>query len=361
MINNVFQVNIRSGPGTGNEVVGKAATGQTGLVVLDVQPDERGTLSDDKLFQWFRLAFPDGIEGWIRDDLLEITGDCTAFGYGILTTEMRAFGMLRHESAEPEPEPKQRKQTPPDPQTKPRPRPADTPERVRLAAFNITAGFEGGGFDTFQNNDSGIVSFGRFQFTLASGNLFAVVEDYVNNSSSDVAAQLRTNYLDRLRNLDLALRDDNRLRDLLIGSAGEAAMQDAQNRRATENFWQRVIELSVEPRGILTPLGKALVFDMSIQHGLMHDLLNVAEEKLNIPLREPFGNFGVTEATFIAEVALARRDRLHNLARARNLPGLIPRGDFWVEIVQDGDWDLGGDDNGEIEIKDGRRVQARNP
>jgi hypothetical protein len=40
---------------------------------------------------------------------------------------------------------------------------------------------------------------------------------------------------------------------------------------------------------------------------------------------------------------------------------LIPRGDFWVEIVQDGDWDLGGDSNGEIEIKEGRRVQARNP
>ncbi len=52
-------------------------------------------------------------------------------------------------------------------------------DNIKRAAFNITAAFEGGGYSSYQNYDKGVVSYGRFQFTLASGSLFTVLEQYL--------------------------------------------------------------------------------------------------------------------------------------------------------------------------------------
>jgi hypothetical protein len=355
MINNVFQVNIRALPGAGGDLLGKAPTGLDGLIVLDVQPDRDGAAAEGKTFQWFQLRFPDGMVGWVRDDLLEIVGDCARFGYGSLDAHMRAFGILRQPApVEPAPAPA------PAPIESSAPR-IDDAERVRRAAFNITAGFEGGGYDSYQNHDSGVVSYGRFQFTLASGNLFSVVDAFARASSSPAAMGLRARFLQRIQNRDESLRHDTDLRALLISAAAEPAMQAVQDAIATEQFWNRAQNLSTEPRGLLLPLSRAFIFDMAINHGLFHDLLNVAERALNIPLRVRLVEIGIDERTFITRVTQARRDRLHRIADTRRLPGLKVRGDFWVGLVERGDWALQGDADGTLEIKQGRRVQVHNP
>lgn len=363
MINNIFQVNARSAPGLRADIVHKVPTGQSDLVVVAVQPDPAGDHMDGKRYQWLHLRFATGSEpfGWIRDDLLEISGDFSAFGYGQLDTWRHAFGLMRQT---PSAEVSVGTQTETVKQSTPQQvetTVGDDLLRVRLAAFNITAAWEGGSYAAYQNHDSGIVSFGRFQFTLASGSLFSVVDQYLQRADTPTAAQLRQHYHERLRQRDITLRHDATLRHLLIEAADDPTMQAVQDAVADERYWQRAFNLSIEPRGVRTALGQAFIFDMAIQHGLFHDLLNVAERAFGIPLRTRLAAHGVPETDFFTRVAAVRQERLHRLADARNLPGLRPRADFWVELMARGDWDLQGEDDGLLTIKIGRRVPVREP
>ncbi len=237
----------------------------------------------------------------------------------------------------------------------------DPTERVRRASFNITVGFEGGSYDTYQNYDAGIVSFGRFGFTLASGSLFSVLDRYLSKATTSVAARLRTQYLQRVQNHDATLRNDTTLRDLLIASAADPLMQAAQDDVATELYWDLVQSLSVQPRNLVLALSQAFLFDTAINHGARHDMITQAEQFFNVPQKSRVIENGITEQQLMNKVAQIRHDRLYAIADAQNLPGLKPRADFWVNIMQIGDWNLQGDFNGNVLIKPGRSVQVRNP
>ncbi|GAB4572968.1 MAG: hypothetical protein Kow0077_13880 [Anaerolineae bacterium] len=230
---------------------------------------------------------------------------------------------------------------------------------VRWAAFNITAAFEGGGYHSYQNHDSGVVSYGRFQFTLASGSLYAVLERYIAAAVSETAAALRDRYLPRVRDRDAGLRDDEDFRHLLDAAADDPAMQAAQDGVAREKYWDLVQGLSILPRNIQTALGQALIFDMAINHGPRHDMIGLAEKALGVPSKSRMPENGVQETTLIRKVAQIRQERMARLAEKWRLPGLKQRGDFWVALVEAGDWDLQGDAEGMIEVKPGRRVRVR--
>jgi murein DD-endopeptidase MepM/ murein hydrolase activator NlpD len=67
-------VNVRSGPGTDFDVLFKALKGVTDLTVVETRDDCAHVVIDGHLMQWHRLAFPNGREGWIREDLLSVRG-----------------------------------------------------------------------------------------------------------------------------------------------------------------------------------------------------------------------------------------------------------------------------------------------
>lgn len=371
-------INVRTGPGTHTPTLTTLPVGSAGLEVLDVEPDERRVEFQGKIYQWFQVRLPDGATGWVRDDLVEITGECGEFGYGDLEEAVRPFSMRRVEleiqpivvlsdpnakratatlKGQTSPEPT----TPvsvPDPEPAPEPSPSDE-DRARTAAFNITSGFEGGGYPAFQVYDAGIISYGRFQFTLAGGSLFAVLERYCQCDLPH-AQRLKNEYLSRIQNRDQTLRNDTTLRDLLIAAANDAPMQQAQDAIATEVYWKKAMSLSAEPRNIRSALGRALIFDMGINHGLLHNMIGLAEEALGVPPKSRIPDNGITEEALILQIARIRRDRLHAFADAKNLPGLKPRADFWVKLAESGDWQLKGDAEGFLLIKPGRRVQVWN-
>src|SRR5690606_29149586 len=136
-----------------------------------------------KVYQWFQLTFPDGRQGWVRDDLLSLNGDGSEYGYGVLAPNTFAFAVSRQEAIAVTPAPAPSQPAPPAPSNPAPapmpvaapapaatsvietidPAPASTPltniDRIRTAAFNITAGFEGGGYATYQNYDAGIISY----------------------------------------------------------------------------------------------------------------------------------------------------------------------------------------------------------
>lgn len=325
---------VRVAPGTGNAILGSAPVGVGGYSVVEARLDTNG-------LAWVRLKFANGADGWVSSDRIDIQGACQAVGYGQVDQPTQASKLKLGDSS-------------------PTPTP-DTEERVRKAAFNITSGFEGGGYSTYQNYDDGIVSYGRFGFTLASGSLYEVLKRYLGASNSVFANQLRTQYLERVRVRDWTLRNDLVLKDLLIMASAEPAMRQAQDEIATEQYWNLVQDLSIKPRGVELALSQAFLFDTAIHHGARHDMITMAEDFFGVPQKSRLGSNGITERQLIAKVAQIRRDRLYDIADAQNLPGLKPRADFWVNIMNAGDWALQGDSSGNVQIKPGRTVQVRNP
>ncbi len=377
----VTEINARSGPATTYESPFKAVVGTQNLTIEAIKADENNIIFQGKVYQWFQLTFPDGRQAWVRDDLLNISGDGSGFGYGVLPADSFAFALTRQEAIAVTAAPAPVQSLPIAPTSSPTviPTPAAVPvpvaapvvevavtetslndvNRIRMAAFNITAGFEGGGYPTYQNYDSGIISYGRFQFTLAGSGLYRVLELYTGRSSSQTANELRTNYLERTRNHDASLRNDQRLRQLLIEAANDTIMQQVQDQVATEHYWDVVHELSIKPRNIRTPLGIALIFDMGINFGPRHGFLTSAEKDTGLQPRTSLPD-EATERRLITRLAELRRDSHYRQAERDNLPGLRVRGDFWVNLAQQGDWQLGGDDSGLVLVKTGTRVKVRN-
>jgi hypothetical protein len=383
----IIEINTRGGPSTQYDKPFKAQVGLSGLLVMDVKPDEHGTAFEGKLYQWFELEFPDSRHAWVRDDLLAIQGDGVRFGYDIIDEETFAFLLQRRDviapgeevvAAIPAPAPVP---TPVTTATSPTPSPVPAPlpsapvpapppaptvddeltniERIRLAAFNITEGFEGSGYASFQNQDSGIVSYGRFQFTLAGSGLFSVLEKYTQQANSQVSMELRANYLDRTRNHDPNLRHDSRFRELLIQAADDSIMHDAQDEAATTLYWNVVHDLSIKPRGIMTPLGIALIFDMGINFGPRHGFIGAAEREIGVPPRSNLREVNAREEDLIAALARLRKQSHDRQAERDNLPGLRLRGDFWVQQIDQRNWQLEGNDDGLIEVTPDKRVRVR--
>jgi hypothetical protein len=360
----IVEINTRSGPSTSYDIAFKAQVGLANLTVLDVKADENDSQFDGKRYQWFQLEFPDHEIAWIRDDLLAVRGDGVRFGYDIIEEDTFAFALERRDVVAPGEE-----VAVAAPVASPAPAPASAtpeaetilsdPERVRKAAFDITEGFEGDGYAAFQNHDAGIISYGRFQFTLAGSGLFTVLEKYTRRANRPVAGELRANYLGRTRDHDPNLRHDDRLRQLLIEAASDPVMHEAQDETATELYWNVVQDLSIRPRGIQTPLGQALIFDMGINFGPRHGFLGAAEKELGVPPKSRVIENGRTEEELLAVLARLRKQSHDRQAERDNLPGLRTRGDFWVNLIEQGDWQLEGDEEGFLEVTPGRRVKVR--
>lgn len=362
---NITEVNLRTGPSTTTAIAFKGAVGLENLRVLDVQPDSAGNAENGKIYQWFNVDFNDGRRGWVRDDLVEIRGECGQFGYGTLTSNTYAFDLTRGEATPPQtPSPATVPSTstvastaetstpeaPAPAPTTPQPAPIlNGLERVKKASFAITSTFEGTGYAAYNNYDAGIISYGIIQFTMAAGSLITVMEKYLARSKTSTATQL-SGYLERMRGRDESLRQDKTLKNLLIAAANEPEMQLSQDEVATLNYWDKVVDGYITPRGLKTPLAYALLFDMGVNFGTGHGFVRLAEERLGVPSRSRPGENGITEQQLIAMVAELRRDSHYRQAERDNLPGLKVRGDFWMNLVSQGDWDLMGDSEGVVTI-----------
>jgi|GEM_PF-598699 len=95
-------VNIRSGPSTTyTPPIASLKKGVRGLKVLDAKPDEKGNASAGRVYQWLKLALPDGKQGWCRDDLIEVEGDGRKLGYDLVQEPILAALLTRTEGAAP--------------------------------------------------------------------------------------------------------------------------------------------------------------------------------------------------------------------------------------------------------------------
>jgi hypothetical protein len=121
---------VRTGPGTNFAAAPfRVSEGTANLTVLDVQPDAQNTQSNfGRTYQWFHLRLPDGRTGWVRDHVVGIQGDYSAYGYGFVPAMVHAYTLARDLSTIPVPAPgpvaAAEPTAPPEPVT-PEPAPVD--------------------------------------------------------------------------------------------------------------------------------------------------------------------------------------------------------------------------------------------
>jgi hypothetical protein len=390
-IPSVVEVNVRSGPTTNGDLIFKVPVGMTGQRILDVQIDTDNKDQNGKVYQWFQIQFDGGAVGWVRDDLIEVQGDLTQFGYPDLSELTFAFDLLRGTakttlsttpstptqdvpSAVTEPA----KTTPtktignvwqaPGPTTVPILAPVlatgDFPdasadiERVRKVAFQLTAAWEGG-FGAINTYDSGIVSYGFLQFTLAGGSLITVIQKYLASSQTDTANSLRS-YLERVEARDPMLAKDQNFIGSLKASTNDPAMIEAQYEVGTTGYWQSVIDGYIIQRELKYPLTWALLFDMGVNFGVNHGFVRLAEKDLAVPPRSKPSANGMHEEQLMTYIAQLRKRSHDSQAEKTGYVGLKRRGEFWMQLITSGDWYLRGDASGQI-YPNSRTINVLNP
>ncbi|WP_163560367.1 peptidoglycan-binding protein [Halomonas sp. NO4] len=142
--------------------------------------------------------------------------------------------------------------------------------RQKAAAQAIVNVFETGrargeyGKVTLLAGDSGHLTYGRAQTTLASGNLHLLIRNYCDADDAAHAAELRP-YLGRLEACDLALDGDTDLHRLLESAGSDPVMQETQDAFFDRVYWAPAAR-SAEAVGAHSALGHAIVYDSHI-HG----------------------------------------------------------------------------------------------
>ena len=184
------------------------------------------------------------------------------------------------------------------------------PEKWRDTIFAIASVFESGSPQgnpsAYQTYDAGIISYGKHQATLQSGTLYRVLDAYFGLSNSSTSQTLKSEYGSRVAKKDVTLRNDGRIRKLLLDAAKEPAMNQAQDNIFDQDFYHPAIA-QARQNGIQTPLGLAALYDTNIQGG-MYQLIPQTNEKVG-----KIG-LGVNEPTWIATFLNLREARLNTLA-----------------------------------------------
>ncbi len=163
-------INVRSGPGTGYEILFRLPIGTT-ADVLEAAVDVAENHFQGKVYQWLRLRLADGREGWARDDLLTLQpGDYRAIGYGIVTAEPLAFDLIRDTKARPAAGPAEApaagKTTAPE-------APANTPP-VWIPAAPAGTPADKASAETVTTGDPAVGDFAVGDFAVVIGGMFTV-------------------------------------------------------------------------------------------------------------------------------------------------------------------------------------------
>jgi chitosanase len=111
--------------------------------------------------------------------------------------------------------------------------------------------------------DTGHLTFGRSQTTLATGNLATLVQSYCDNAGARFAVRLRP-YLPQLIAKDVALDNDTVLHNILRATADDIVMRDTQDLFFDESYWLPA-QSAADGVGLSTPLGVTVVYDSIIQ------------------------------------------------------------------------------------------------
>src|SRR5262249_15566845 len=120
------------------------------------------------------------------------------------------------------------------------------------------------GMVTLLAGDSGHLTYGRSQTTLASGNLFLFIPAYCHAHGAQFWDALQP-YVQRLSDRDLALDGDSVFRHALQDAGSDPVMQDTQDTFFDRVYWAPALQYA-RTSGLVTALGTSVVYDSCV-HG----------------------------------------------------------------------------------------------
>ena len=182
---------------------------------------------------------------------------------------------------------------------------------------------------TLLRGDSGHLTYGRSQTTLASGNLFLLVKAYCQADGAEFATDLAA-FLARLEARDFGLDHDVALRRLLHEAGDEPVMQEVQDRFFDRVYWQPALN-SAHHIGVETALGTAVVYESRI-HGSWH-LMRDRTKDSHGPLPD------IKERAWIGFYVDTRRDWLANHSMTI-LHKTVYRMDNFKTLIAANKWEL---------------------
>ncbi|HEY5602768.1 MAG TPA: peptidoglycan-binding protein [Gammaproteobacteria bacterium] len=182
---------------------------------------------------------------------------------------------------------------------------------------------------TLLQGDTGHLTYGRSQTTLASGNLYLLIKDYCSEEGADLAAEL-SGYLGRLEQRDLTLDHDYGFRALLKEAGDDPVMQEVQDAFFDRVYWEPCLKSAAYINAQI-PLGVGIIYDSRI-HGswyLVRDKTIAGHGKL-----EDMG-----EKSWFTHYVETRRNWLLNHSN-QLLRRTVYRMDNFQQIIQSDNWQL---------------------
>ena len=182
---------------------------------------------------------------------------------------------------------------------------------------------------TLLAGDSGHLTYGRSQTTLASGNLFLLIQAYCQETDAEFGAQLSP-FLARLEDIDLGLDHDMAFRGLLREAGDDPVMHEVQDRFFDRVYWEPAVR-SAEHIHSETALGMAVVYDSRI-HGSWHMIRDRTIER-----HDALTKMG--EQSWMARYVRVRRDWLAGHSN-RLLNKTVYRMDSLKQLMDEDNWAL---------------------
>lgn len=208
-------------------------------------------------------------------------------------------------------------------------------ELQKKAAQAIVNVFETGraqgeyGKVTLLSGDSGHLTYGRSQTTLASGNLFLLVKSYCEAEGAELSSELE-GFLPKLADNDLSLDRDMRLRRLLREAGGDPVMQAVQDGFFDRVYWQPAAQAAASIN-IESGLGVGVVYDSHV-HGSWRRMRDRTTQR--------FGSVAdIGAESWITRYIEVRRDWLANHSNTL-LHKTVYRMDSLSHLIKDENWDL---------------------
>jgi len=177
--------------------------------------------------------------------------------------------------------------------------------------------------------DTGHLTFGRSQTTLASGNLLNLLQRYCTNDGARFGQRL-SSWLPRFEAIDLSLDNELRLHNLLRATADDPVMRETQDVFFDEVYWQTAARIAAN-LGIKSALGTAVVYDSTV-HGSWKTLRDRTMAQS--------GSFAALgEKKWITAYVVTRRAWLINHPRS-DLRKTAYRMDAFQRLIEQGYWGL---------------------
>jgi chitosanase len=209
---------------------------------------------------------------------------------------------------------------------------SDLQKKAAQAIVNI---FETGkalgdyGRVTLLPGDSGHLTYGRAQTTLASGNLHLLVKDYCGADEAVLSTSLKK-YLKPLADRDLALDGDMKFRGLLSEAGGDPVMQMVQDEFFDRVYWSPSVQ-HAEAIGVTSGLGTGVVYDSHI-HGSW-DRIRARTDERHQSAQE------IGEEGWITHYVAERRDWLATHSNPL-LQRTVYRMEAFRQLIGEGRWEL---------------------